>query len=79
MGRKANIIEKSNVGIAAVIILPEIVQSQQRRKVTRKEKVNVKFRDYDDDDYCDRVILSCFENHCPEYFQNDAANENLKL
>ena len=28
-------------------------------------------RDYDDEDYGDGVVLTCFENHLPEYFQND--------
>ena len=45
----------------------------------KKGKVNVTFRYYDDGDYGDGVILTCFENRLPEYFHNDDENENLEL
>ena len=44
----------------------------------KKGKVNDMFRDYDDD-YGDRVILTCFKNLLSEYFQNGDANKNLEL
>ena len=34
---------------------------------------------WSNDDYGDEVILTCFENRLPEYFQNDDDNENLEL
>ena len=76
MQRKANKIRRSNAGIAAEIFSLEIVRNLLRRKMIRKEKFNVAFRDYDVDDYGDGVILTCFENHSSEYFQYD---ENLEL
>ena len=46
------------------------------KKPTKKEgdkkgKVNDTSRDYDDEDCAVGVILTCFENLLPEYFQND--------
>ena len=50
-----------------------------KKEGDKKGKVNVTFRDYDDDDYGDGVILTCFENQLPDYFQNNDDNKNLEL
>ena len=42
-----------------------------KKEGDKKGKVNDTFRDYDDEDYDVGVILTCFENQLPEYFQND--------
>ena len=36
-----------------------------KKECDKKVKVNVTFRDYDDDDYVDGIILTCFEKHLP--------------
>ena len=48
-------------------ILLEIARNLLRNLL----KANGTFRDFDDEDYSDEVILIWFENRPPEYFQND--------
>ena len=65
--------EKSIAGFVAEIILLEIVKVLLGRKVIRKKKVNVTFRDYDYDDYGDLSYLpvSIIDFQSIFYFQND--------
>ena len=77
----------SQWGVLGEVIPAEIDDTRDCTKPAekegdKKEKINVTFSDYDEDDvedYGNGELLTCFKNRLPEYLQNDENNENLEL
>ena len=55
-------IRRLRAGTAAEIIFARDCTKPAKKEGDKKAKINVTFTDYDDDDYGDGVLLTCFKN-----------------